>query len=226
MEGDPVQDQRAERQRRDEPPDEPGDRARPRFPRGEDRRELRASDERAHRHRAGVAHPGDHERQHDEGDGAARMRVRVRAVADRHGEGEQGRRVEAAEQGDGDRGEGPPLRAPRGRHDQRHEEPHRPRVQDGLPIGVSLDPIGGERTGRGHDEADPLERLDPLLPREVVHLAGAQHPQDGEHPGEHPAADPHNGDRGRDGRDGDGDPHQQVARHQAVTRPNRRSRRW
>src|SRR5437870_4536666 len=63
-------------------------------------------------------------------------------------------------------------------------------------------------------------------PCRVVQLAGAEHAEAGEKRRQHPAAQPQHDHRSGDGRDGEGDSHEQVARHYTVTLPKRRSRRW
>ena len=53
-----------------------------------------------------------------------------------------------------------------------------------------------------------------------------QDAQQGEECGEQYSSPPQHDDHDADGRHRERDAHQQVARHQAVTLPNRRSRRW
>src|SRR6266516_2865334 len=117
-------------------------------------------------------------------------------------------------------------RTARHRHHQQCEQPQRGDVEHRLPVGVPLHPKGRERLRRGGREPEVLEGLDALAAGEVVDLARAEHAEHGERRGEGPPAQPQHRHRQGNGGHREGDAHQQVAGHQAVILPKRRSRRW
>ena len=61
--------------------------------------------------------------------------------------------------------------------------------------------------------------------KELEQLPSAQHGHDDEEGDHRPASVPRDAECERDGGGGEPDPLRQIAVHQAVTRPNRRSRR-
>src|SRR5439155_25485513 len=65
------------------------------------------------------------------------------------------------------------------------------------------------------------ERLDSLPARHVVQLARPKYAEAGEERRQDPAAQPQHNHGCGDGRDREGDSHEQVARHYTVTLPNR-----
>src|SRR2546422_900684 len=114
--------------------------------------------------------------------------------------------------------------SPGGEHRQEPQRAH----EDGRlrpALRGALGPNRRERNHRCRRVAQFAERLHSLPARHVVQLARPEYAEAGEESRQDPAAQPQHHHGCGDGRDREGDSHEQVARHYTVTLPNRRSAR-
>ena len=146
-------------------------------------------------------------------------------------EGRQAAGVERAEHGDGRRFERT-LSGPAGRQRPRQhgDEPEGREVgpavhQDRVHPRDDHAPVDQRGHGRGAHDAQRTERADLPPLGQIEQLACAQGGGDDEQQRQREPAVPHDGQRHRDRDGGEPDAADQIAVHQTVTRPNRRSRR-